>query len=263
MVLVKKKSGETEEFDITKLKSSLERAGASPLMADSVSQKIANQIYNGITTKELYDLAFKELKKIDYITASKYDLKGALLRLGKQGDVFEKYIAALLQKQKYKVLLNQIVAGECIAHEIDILATKGDKTFMVECKHHEKPWAEQHIQTALYVYARFLDIQKHANAAMLVTNTKVTAQALHYCNCKNISVISWNQPAGKGLNHAVEFFKHYPITIIQSIDTNLIHKLFNKNIILASQIEDGKILRDMGIKNWKTIADEAQGISQS
>ncbi len=197
MVIVQKKSGEREEFNVQKLEHSLKKAGASSIMINKVIKKVEKILYDGIGTKEIYEKAFKWLKQQDYVSASRYDLKGALLRLGKKGYIFEKYIALLMQKQKYKTETNVVLQGECVSHEIDVLAQKNGKITLVECKHHMKPWTQLHIQTALYLYARFLDLKEDIDKVMLVTNTKVSYQAIHYCQCKDIGVLAWKYPKEK------------------------------------------------------------------
>ena len=53
-----KHSGSVVEFNRDKLKSSLLKSGASKSVIDEILQTVDNQIYEGITTKKIYKLAF-------------------------------------------------------------------------------------------------------------------------------------------------------------------------------------------------------------
>jgi len=258
VVIITKKSGVLEEFDVRKLEHSLLNAGASRKMVSIIVKRILPQLYHKMKTTKIYDLAFKILKKMDYISASRFDLKGALLRLGKKGYAFEQFISHLLNKQGYKTETNIIVKGTCITHEIDILAQKKKQRILVECKHHGKPWIQLRIQTALYTYARFLDVQHACNAVMLVTNTKLSQQVIQYCKCKNMKTLAWKYPHDKGLNYAIEHFKLYPVTILQSLDWKTMQTLIGRRIVLAEELYDEKLLKDLQIQNKKKVMQEVK-----
>ena len=49
-----KMTGETAEFDPSKLRRSLERSRASDLIIKQVIEKVEALLYDGITTKEIY-----------------------------------------------------------------------------------------------------------------------------------------------------------------------------------------------------------------
>jgi hypothetical protein len=85
---------------------------------------------------------------------------------------------------------------------------------MIEAKHHDKPWLGESIQTALYVYARFLDLKKSYTKSMLVTNTKFSPQVIEYSNGVGIQLLGWNFPKTNSLKELVEKFKLYPITVL-------------------------------------------------
>ena len=55
---VVKFSGAIVEFEPEKLKKSLLKSGASPLAVERILASIQSQIYNGITTKQIYKMAF-------------------------------------------------------------------------------------------------------------------------------------------------------------------------------------------------------------
>ena len=61
-VKVKKYSGELVDFDEGKLRSSLKNANADQELINSIIYEIEKDLFHGITTKKIYDKAFKLLK---------------------------------------------------------------------------------------------------------------------------------------------------------------------------------------------------------
>ncbi|MBU90072.1 hypothetical protein CMO94_00910 [Candidatus Woesearchaeota archaeon] len=159
------------------------------------------------------------------------------------------FVSILLKKQGYSIKLNRIIKGEYIRHEIDISAIKGKERIMVECKHHAKPWLGTSIQTALYVYARFLDVKKLFTVPMLVTNTKFSPQVITYSKGIGLELMGWKIPKDNSLECNIEKYKLYPVTMLSSLDKKKISELLRLNIILISELFDigssrlSKILR--------------------
>lgn len=91
---IKKYSGELELFSSDKLRKSLERSGADAIIIDSIIETIYQELYDGVTTKEIYKKAFRLLKKANRISASKYSLKRAIFDLGPTGYPFEQLVGA-------------------------------------------------------------------------------------------------------------------------------------------------------------------------
>ena len=89
-VLIKKYSGEYEAFDVNKLINSLRRSRADEDIIQDIARKVQEQIEEGMTTKKIYQLAFKMLRSKSRVSASKYKLKKALMELGPTGFPFEK-----------------------------------------------------------------------------------------------------------------------------------------------------------------------------
>lgn len=215
-IYVVKMDGNEVPYDEDKLRCSMERAGAEKSVIDNVLVKVKKFIYDGIPTKKLFRFVFSELRKEKGIAGIKYNLKQAIIEMNIQGAGFtyEKFMARILEKQGYKTKLNQIARGKFIPHEIDVVAEKGKETLMIEAKHHSKPWLGTDIKVALYVYARFLDVQKQFTKPMLVTNTKFSDQVLAYSKGVGIRLMGWNYPSGDSLIENIEKSKTYPITLL-------------------------------------------------
>ena len=79
-----KYSGDVVPFDVNKLINSIRRAQESEELIQQIVEQVEDQIYDGITTKKIYQMAFKILKGKSRVSASKYKLKKALMELGRQ-----------------------------------------------------------------------------------------------------------------------------------------------------------------------------------
>lgn len=58
-----KHSGERATFSIEKLKSSLRKSGAEEVLVSEIANNVRDELYQGISTKEIYNRAFALLKK--------------------------------------------------------------------------------------------------------------------------------------------------------------------------------------------------------
>src|SRR5690625_7419382 len=93
---VVKNSGDVVAFDVNKLVNSLRRSNASEVLIQQIVVKVENQLYDGITTKKIYQMDFRMLKTKSRVSASKYKLKKALMELGPFGFPFEILVGKLL-----------------------------------------------------------------------------------------------------------------------------------------------------------------------
>lgn len=75
-----KYSGDVVPFDMNKLINSLRHAKASEELIQQIVEQVEDQIYDGITTKKIYQMAFNMLKGKSRVSASKYKLKKAGMR---------------------------------------------------------------------------------------------------------------------------------------------------------------------------------------
>jgi len=238
--------GKQEPFSFRKVYRSARRVGASRILAKQIAQSIAKDLYSGIRTVDIFERVKKELLKEEPQAALKFDLKNSLKRLGPSGFPFEKYVGAILERSGFKIQLNQYIPGHCSSYEIDFIAKKEGVLYIGECKYRNNPGDRIHLDIALANYARFLDIQngkffKKLNQnikikSLLVTNTKLTTQAINYSGCVGVECLGWNYPKNHGLENIIDSQKLYPITILPSLK-NYIVEVFNaQNIILAEDV---------------------------
>ncbi|KXB04591.1 hypothetical protein AKJ49_01940 [candidate division MSBL1 archaeon SCGC-AAA382A03] len=234
-MFVVKASGEKEEFDPEKIKRTCLRAGASEEFAEEISNKVKQEAYDGISTKEILHLTLKYLKKKPSV-ASKYNLKRAIMSLGPTGFPFEQFFAEILQNYGYNTTVGKVIDGKCVAHEIDIVAEKGGTRYLIECKYHDNPGVYTGLKEAMYTYSRLLDLEQKFDKAWLATNTKCSDDARQYSDCVGERVTSWNYPEGKSLRNLIDEERLYPITILKSVNKNVMNELFEAKIMTLKKL---------------------------
>jgi len=243
---IEKYNGNVEPFQVEKLKNSLRRSKASESEIDKIVKNIMPTLYEGITSKEIYKKAFSLLKKYNRTSASKYSLKRAILDLGPTGYPFERLISALLRHKGFQTKVGVILQGECVTHEVDVLAKKDGNTYTVECKFHSDPKATSNVRVPLYINSRFLDIQEYWNKdpekasrlkqGWLVTNTRFTLDAITYSDCVGLQLLSWDYPENNGIKHNVDAYTLYPITTLTTLTKHEKHQLIKKDIVLTREL---------------------------
>ncbi|VVC75545.1 hypothetical protein AQUSIP_08350 [Aquicella siphonis] len=251
MVNVIKASGESVPFDPGKIRKSLNRVGTDRNLIEQVVDEVSNELTEGMSTREIYRIAFRLLRKKSQALAAKYHLKRAIMQLGISGYPFEKYVAELLRHQGFQVKNNQMVRGYCVNHEVDVTARKNGKMLYVECKYHNRPGISCDVKVSLYFKARVLDIEKaHRHEASLnvegwlITNTRFTDDALKYGTCAGLHLISWNYPQKGSLKDLIEISGLYPITCITNFTRAEVSRLMSNNIILCQSIHNHPALLD-------------------
>lgn len=259
-----KANGEETSYEPEKIVRSLERAGASQEIIQGVLSETEKELFDGIHTKAMYKIVFKNLKKLSHSTAGKYNLKNAIMEFGPTGFPFENFIAALFEAEGYQTLTDQIVQGHCVQHEVDVVAEKDNNHFMMECKFHGTPGNICDVKHALYVHARFLDVEKtwlnkpgHAqkfHQGWLVTNTRLSGDAERYGKCVGMGLLSWNYPQGDSLRERIDRNGLYPITCLTSLSKHEKQVLLNKKVVLCHTVcERPSELNGIGLSEAKKL----------
>ncbi len=246
VLYIKKSSGELEQFSFEKLKKSLQKSDASDKEINSIIETIKLQLYNEITSKEIYKKAFHLLKKSNRVFASKYSLKRAIFDLGPTGYPFEHLVSAILKQKGYKTQVSVELQGECVTHEIDVLAEKEGNTFAIECKFHSNIKTVSNVKIPLYINSRFLDVQKKWNSnpnktsflkqGWLVTNTRFTEDAINYGKCAGLILLSWDYPKDNGISKNIDQYRLYPITTLTALTKREKKLLIENGIILTQEL---------------------------
>ncbi len=275
-VQIKKYSGEWAVFDINKLTNSLRRSQASEALVQEIADKIQDKVVEGMTTKEIYRMAFKMLKSKSRVSASKYKLKKALMELGPSGFPFENLVGKLFAHEGYTTKIGVIVQGNCVQHEIDVIAQKGNKNYMIECKYHSGQGRTCNVKIPLYIQSRFLDVKakwEHQNGhetklhkGGLYTNTRFTTDAIQYGNCVGLLLTSWDYPMGNGLKDRIDKLGLHPLTALTTLTKAEKTKLLDKDIVLCKELhENPTLLKQIGIdkKRHKKILEDSEALCKS
>ena len=270
-ILVKKSSGEYEEFRIDKLINSLKRSQASDSLVQQIVEQVESQLYDGITTKTIYQMAFKMLKNKARVNASKYKLKKAIMELGPSGFPFEKFVGKILEMEGFSTNVGVIVQGNCVQHEVDVIAQKGDKHYMIECKYHSDQGRFCNVKIPLYIHSRFLDVEKQweqqkgheakLHKGGVYTNTRFTTDAIQYGKCVGMLMTSWDYPRGNGLKDRIDKWGLHPLTALTTITKAEKTKLLDEGIVLCKELhESPKLLEKIGIdiKRHKKILEDSK-----
>lgn len=244
-----KSSGDRVKFSFTKLRTSLLKSGADKKTVKFILDEMQDELYQGISTREIYNRAFSLLKQVKSVYASKYKLKNALYELGPTGYPFEKYIGKILVSEGYQVLLNQTLKGKCVNHEIDIIATRNSERNLIECKFHSEEGRNCDVKVPLYINSRFIDIceglQHGSNhTGWVVTNTRFTEDALRYATCVGLKLISWNYPENNSLKGLIDKSGLYPLTVSTLLSEKEKEFLLKREIVLGSELLKSDFLLD-------------------
>jgi Holliday junction resolvase-like predicted endonuclease len=253
-------SGEDVLFDESKLRNSLEKSGASVNIVDGVIAEVHKILYPGITTKQIYNKAFSILRKLARPNAAKYKLKKALIELGPTGYPFEKFVAELLKSQGYQTQVGLIVEGNCVSHEVDVVAENNEKKLMVECKFHSDQKRVCNVKVPLYIQSRFKDVEnrwKHdatnkqkTYEGWIFTNTRFTSDAIQYAKCIGLSLVGWDYPTNNGLRDLINKMGLHPVTCLTTITKTEKDELLGKEKILCSELNNNaNLLKELGISN--------------
>lgn len=286
-MLVTKASGEQEEFSPEKLRQTCLRAGAPEWLAEKVVKEVEKKLFEGISTKQILKIALSILDREMPHVAAKYDLKGAIMRLGPAGFEFENLIGELLREYGYNTKVHNIVRGLCIEHEVDVIAEKtvdgARETGMIECKYHNALGIFTGVKDVLYSYARFEDLQQGAKFSKirftqcwLASNTKFSSDVMKYANCKNIVLVGWKYPervdsrdknAIPSLKMMLDEKKLYPITALRTIDRISQEKLADAGLMFCKDLIRNRMekLEQTGInrRKLKELIAEAETVCGS
>lgn len=261
LLSVTKADGTKELFDDGKLAASLKRSGASEQAIDDITDQIEHEMWDGMTTADIYSHAFSMLRKYHGPTAIKYSIRRALLELGPDGFPFEKFVARIFQLWGYETLIDQTLPGTCISHEMDVVAWKGEELSMVEAKFHNEQALGSDVKIALYVKARFDDLAENLfdfggkprklspAGRWLITNTKFSAPAIAYSECKGTKLVGWNYPNKNNLHQIIEQNGLHPVTCLNSLTHQEKRSVIGQDVLTCIDVI-GKpdILRKAGVR---------------
>jgi len=246
-IKIKKYSGELVDFDEEKLLRSLRHAGAGEKKSMEIASRVKKALFDGISTKRIYAMAYELLKKDQRAFASRYKTKKAIMELGPSGFPFEQFIRHIFDHDGYHTESGVFLKGNCATHEVDVVAEKGRMVYLVECKYHNTQGKVSDIKIPLYVQSRFMDIEKNhvhnANGMQkeyqgwVVTNTRFTLDAQEYGKCIGLRLVSWDYPAEKSLKDRINRSKLFPVTALTTLTRKEKSTLLAEGIVLCKELQ--------------------------
>jgi hypothetical protein len=241
-----KHSGESARFAPEKLRKSLRHSGAPRGIVDAIAEKVSAEVYEGMSTREIYNRAFALLKEYRESCASRYKLKKAIYELGPTGFPFEKFVSAVLNHSGHRASTNEIFQGHCVAHEIDVVATGSEGVTLIECKFHSAEGKKCDVKVPLYIHSRFEDIRRWnerrgedalvLKPGWVVTNTRFTSDAQKYGKCVGLYLLSWNYPPKNSLKGRIDRSGLYPITVSTLLSAREKEFLLDRGIVLCREL---------------------------
>lgn len=252
-IKVKKRNGELQDFDEQKVRSSLKRAGAKPEVINKILVSLTGKLHDGMTTRAIYSQVFETLNQLQAGQGYRYSLKNSLLNLGPSGYPFEKFIKRLLDEAGYTTQIQQTISGNCITHEVDVVASLKNDKYLVECKFHNRHGTKTRSKEAMYTYARFLDLKNQFSKVWLITNTKLTQNAIQYGICQGMKLTAWRYPKEGSLEQLIEKKNLHPLTCLNFLDSHDRRLLFNHNLVLCRDLAklNQTQLQDIGLNSAK------------
>ncbi|HET9572083.1 MAG TPA: restriction endonuclease [Bacteroidales bacterium] len=244
--MIRKVSGEMEPFSRNKLSNSLHRSGADDETVQSVIADVESWIYDGITSKKIYDKAFASLRKQQLGIAARYKLKKAMMELGPTGYPFEFFVGQVFKRMGYHVEVGQVLQGQCVTHEVDVIATKDKNQHFIECKYYQSTGKNANVQVPMYIRSRVDDLINYRKDlpqfagytfhGVVVTNTRFTTDAISFGECTGLQLLSWDYPVGHGLKEFIDKEHIFPITVLTKLLISEKQQLMEKGIVICSQL---------------------------
>ena len=266
---VVKHSGDVVDFEKVKLENSLLKAGADKHVVEDILKKIETHLFDGMTTKQIYKLAFDRLKDSSTAEAARYNLRASLELLGPAGFYFEKYISHLFGKLGYDTKINLNLHGKCILHEVDLVVRKNDRLTMIECKFHANREIVSDVKVPMYILSRFNDLKDlehdifgdrdYITSCMIATNNRFSEDAIQFAECSGVDLLSWSYPKENNLKGLIGKTGLYPVTCLTTLSLDEKEQLLSQEIIIANQLktnDDGLKLIGLGPKRIKNIMKE-------
>ena len=270
-VYVTKADGTRQLFDREKVVRTCLRMGASRKIADAVAERVEKRLYDGIQTSKILQMTFRLLRSYKPAIKHVLDLRRGLSLMDSKPE-FEIFVQLLLAHNGFEVSPNRIVAGKCVAHEVDAIARKGGVTYFVEAKHHVNYHTPTGLDESRIARAILEDVTEgfqcgkcdlKIDGAMIVTNTRYSEHARRYGKCRNILQIGWNSPANLSLQSMIEEKNLYPLSCLRGLKRETKTKLVNSRIVLIKQLLEEKpstLARKTGIQKetLKQIIEKAE-----
>lgn len=245
MIEIVKTTGEKESFERAKFCDSLRKAGAPHETTEEICKKIESEILPGMSTTQIFRKASRYLMRKNLPAGIRYNVKRGVELLGPAGFLFEQFVEILMRAEGFdNTARDQMIRGECVEHEVDVVAEKGGERYIVEVKYHNQSSIKTPIEVVMYADARREDIARAGAKAgrnikhnlLLVTNTKFSANAVMYARCRRIALLGWQYPRERCLEDIIQEHMLYPTTVLPSVDRGAREAFAQHNMMLVRDL---------------------------
>ncbi len=275
MFTVVKQDGEQEEFSRDKLRESLRRSGVATWLVDEIAHAVEEKFARKkrVPTEKLYTFVRQKLQKKSKKAIPRYTIKRSLLTLGPTGFPFENFLAKVFEAKGYQTRTGQMLQGNCVPHEMDIVAWDEHELLCIEVKFHNQLKIRSDTKTALYIKARMDDLADtkfsypgsldKMTQGVLITNTKFTSNALKYGLCAGIDMMSFDYPPKGNLYDLIEETGLHPLTCLTELSKSHKKTLLDKGVVTCKVLaDDPKLLDKLNINQQKKdkVLDEVNAI---
>jgi len=246
IIYVTKGNGDRVPFDENKLRTALKNSGAAAKDVEQALTAVKKNLYQGITTRKIYQTAYRILRRNSKHSAGRYRLKKAIMELGPSGYPFEKFMGRIMESRGYQASVNLHIKGKCVEHEVDVVARNQNEQLMIECKYHSDSKRNCDVKVVLYIESRFKDVAaawQKANPesdiryyGMVATNTRFSTDAIQYAECAGLRLVSWDYPVGNSLKNWIDESGYHPITSLSELKVAEKQFLLDKGVVLCRDI---------------------------
>ncbi|MBN1585450.1 restriction endonuclease [Candidatus Uhrbacteria bacterium] len=239
-----KSTGQRVEYDREKIRQTLRHAGASDRTIRQVLPRVEEKITDGMTTRRIYSILRREIRKSNPALAHRYNLRNALLKLGPAGFQFEKYVASILKAYQYETEIpDRELLGLCVRHEIDVIAKREGKTVMIEAKFRNQFGLTVSLKDVMATWAAFEDLVDGSKTGKcprfdelwVVTNGRFSERAYQFGVCRGIRMVGWGSEE-HSLARMVDHTALYPITVIDGLRQWELERLFKNDLTLCREV---------------------------
>ena len=255
-----KSDGTKVPFDRAKIVETCIRTGLDTRTAKEIADYTERTLSDGATTHQIYDFVKDEIEKRNPRSAALFGLRDAIADLDSES--FERYTKAVLEAHGWKCQWNQITPGRAVEHQVDVIAQRGDETWLIECKRHFNPHRWCGLDVMLQVQARLEDLrdgsfdQKNKykwTGAWIFTNTKFSEHAKNYATAKAERMTGWR--SGEfGIERLVEEKKVWPVTMLK-LDLMTKAKLLSSHI---TTVQDVLAVKRPPLPNWTDVVTQTK-----
>ncbi|MDD5073875.1 MAG: hypothetical protein PHU92_01695, partial [Candidatus Shapirobacteria bacterium] len=123
------------------------------------------------------------------------------------------------------------------------------------------------------VWGRFYDLKEtsltvfdgpdYFTQGLLATNSRITSEAIKYCQCVGLAVLSWDYPQGRALPDLINKSRKHPLTCLPGLSAPDKQILLKEGLVFCQDLlADSGWHRLIGRKSKKILVQAKEMVSQ-